>query len=166
MIRRIGLGGGCHWCTEAVFQSLKGVLQVEQGYIASTGEAAALSEAVLLEYDPGIISLATLMEIHLYTHESTSNHSFREKYRSAIYFLDPKDETPILETLKLLQNDFEAPVITQVLPFKKFVPSRASLHDYYFSDPERPFCRRYIEPKIQLLLERFKRSVDLQKFDH
>lgn len=164
-LNKIGLGGGCHWCTEAVFQALKGVTKVEQGYIASTGEAAGLSEAVLLSYQPDIISLPTLIQIHLHTHESTSNHSFRDKYRSAIYYLKPEDETLALEAVKTFQKDFEAPIITSVLPFKRFEASRASLHDYYFSDPDKPFCTRYIEPKIQLLLKRFRKSVDLQKFN-
>lgn len=163
--KRIGLGGGCHWCTEAVFQSLIGVSKVEQGYIASSGDAAALSEAVLLSYDPEIISLRNLVEIHLHTHESTSYHSFRDKYRSAIYFLEPEDEDLANKILAELQKDFEAPLITKVLPFVEFEASRDSLHDYYFSDPEKPFCRRYIDPKIRLLLERFRSSVHLQKFE-
>ncbi|MEM9546265.1 MAG: peptide-methionine (S)-S-oxide reductase [Bacteroidota bacterium] len=81
--QKVGFGGGCHWCTEAVFQSLNGVTEVEQGWIASK-EAPLLSEAVIVHYDEKIIDLTILIEIHLRTHSATSSHSMRSKYRSAI----------------------------------------------------------------------------------
>lgn len=84
-IQKIGFGGGCHWCTEAVFQNLKGVNHVAQGWIASDENNTAFSEAVVVEFNPPKINLKTLIEIHLATHKSTSNHSMRKKYRSAIY---------------------------------------------------------------------------------
>lgn len=158
-IRKIGLGGGCHWCTEAVFQSLKGVLKVEQGYIASSGNAASFSEAVIVHFDPEIISLKSLLEVHLYTHNSTSQHSFREKYRSAVYFFEKETEAKSREILKELQEEFEETTITRVLPFREFRPSRESLQDYYLTDPDRPFCKRYIHPKLQLLKEKFSRNI-------
>ena len=165
MTRKIGLGGGCHWCTEAVFQSLKGVIKVDQGYISSKGKNSYFSEAVLVTYRPEEISLKTLIEIHLLTHKSTSNHSFRKKYRSAVYFLAPEDYSASQEIIKNLQKDFKEPIITEVLPFSEFKISRLSLRDYYFSNPEKPFCQRYIEPKIQLLLRRFRKEVDTSRFE-
>lgn len=166
MIRKIGMGGGCHWCTEAVFQSLKGVVQVEQGYIASTGKAEALSEAVIITYLPEIIPLETLIEIHLHTHESTSDHSFRKKYRSAIYTMEPEDELAAREVLTNLQREFSKRIITMVLPFQKFEPSRQTLQDYYFSNPKKPFCQRYIEPKLQFLLKNFAKEIKPLKLDN
>lgn len=157
--RQIGLGGGCHWCTEAVFQSLQGVIEVQQGYIGSTGAAASFSEGVIVHYDAGIISLESLIEIHLHTHRSTSNHSFREKYRSAVYYLKAEDARECHHTLKKLQEDFEEEVITQVLPFKEFKASRESLQDYYRKNPEKPFCERYINPKLQILKKRFQKEM-------
>ncbi len=74
-IDKIGFGGGCHWCTKAVFQSLNGVNNVKQGWIASDGEAFAFSEAVIVEYNAKIIPLEVLIEVHLRTHKSTSEHS-------------------------------------------------------------------------------------------
>ena len=85
MISKIGFGGGCHWCTEAVFQSLKGVAKVEQGWIASFDEYDSFSEAVIVYYNETVISLETLIDVHLYTHRSNSDHSMRKKYRSAVY---------------------------------------------------------------------------------
>ena len=84
MIEKVALGGGCHWCTEAIFKSLKGVYQVRQGYVSSV-EEEAFSEGVVIHFDQDKISLKTLIEIHLYTHKSTSNHALRERYRSAVY---------------------------------------------------------------------------------
>ncbi|MDP5231207.1 MAG: peptide-methionine (S)-S-oxide reductase, partial [Cellulophaga sp.] len=84
-IEEIGFGGGCHWCTEAVFQNLKGISNVSQGWIASDKNNTAFSEAVIVEFDSHKIDLKTLIQIHLQTHKSTSNHSMRKKYRSAVY---------------------------------------------------------------------------------
>ena len=79
--KKIALGGGCHWCTEAVFQSLKGVEKVEQGFVAPLQDLNSYSEAVIVHYNADLISLKDLIEVHLDTHKSTSNHSFRKKYR-------------------------------------------------------------------------------------
>lgn len=157
----IVFGGGCHWCTEAVFQSLKGVLKVDQGYISSTGESTSFSEAVILEYDPDIIPLEVLIEIHLHTHQSTSNHSFRAKYRSAIYYFDNETRQASLSILEQLQKDFSKKIITQVLPFREFKFSEEVFRNYYFRDPERPFCRRYIHPKLEFLKKKYSSVVTI-----
>ena len=154
----IGFGGGCHWCTEAVFQSLKGVVRVDQGYISSVGDAASFSEAVTVEYDAEMISLKTLIEIHLYTHNSTSNHSFREKYRSAVYFIAPEDEKRSARILEELQKEFREKLVTQVLKLGGFKASRESLQDYYLKNPEKPFCQKYIDPKLELFQKKFQKE--------
>jgi len=81
----IDLGGSCHWCTERVFESPIGIKAVNQGWISSIGSDAEFSEAIEVYFDQTMISLQTLIEIHLHTHASTSNHSMRQKYRSVIY---------------------------------------------------------------------------------
>jgi peptide-methionine (S)-S-oxide reductase len=148
---KIGLGGGCHWCTEAVFQSVEGVIKVEQGYIASNAPADTFSEAVIVHYLPKRANLERLLEVHLHTHNSTSNHSFREKYRSAVYFFSSEDEVEIRKILKKLQQQFKEPLVTQVLAFNEFKASRESIQDYYRKNPDAPFCKRYIEPKLEAL---------------
>lgn len=153
------MGGGCHWCTEAVFQTLKGVAHVDQGYIASQEATSSFSEGVVVTFEPDIIPLHRLIEVHLHTHHSTSDHSFREKYRSAVYYFDPEHRSEAAAALEDLQADFQEQIITQVLPFREFRPSRESLLDYYRSDPQKPFCRRYIHPKLELLRERFPKEV-------
>ena len=154
-IQKIGLGGGCHWCTEAVFQAVEGVVKVEQGYIASDPPADSLSEAVIVHYLPKKVNLEQLLEIHLHTHNSTSNHSFRKKYRSAVYCFTLEDEEEVSRILWLLQKQFNEPLVTEVLKFKKFEASREEIQDYYNKNPQAPFCKRYIEPKLEILKKNF-----------
>jgi len=160
---KIGLGGGCHWCTEGVFASLIGITKVNQGWIASNGEHSDLSEAVEVYFDPAVISLSELIEIHLYTHASTANHSMRGKYRSAIYAYDEIQFKQASAILNFFRGDFNPPIITQVYTFKSFKENKVELKDYFYSSPERPFCQTYIQPKLRLLLNRFKRHVDHNK---
>jgi peptide-methionine (S)-S-oxide reductase len=153
-ILKIGLGGGCHWCTEAVFQSVAGVEKVEQGYIASEAPAQEFSEAVIVHYLPKKVNLERLLEKHLHTHNSTSNHSFRKKYRSAVYCFSAEDELEAKKVLSRLQKQFEEKLVTQVMPFRKFEASRESIQDYYQKNPDAPFCKKYIEPKLKMLADK------------
>lgn len=159
MIQRIGFGGGCHWCTEAVFQSLKGVFSVEQGYISSHPPHAYLSEAVIVKFDSEVIQLRTLIQIHLQTHSSTSAHRMRTKYRSAIYTFHKEQNRAIIEILNTLQVDLIDEIITQVLPFKDFKPSEKEFSNYYIKDPNKPFCRRYIAPKLKIIEKKFPKNI-------
>ncbi|WP_299187750.1 peptide-methionine (S)-S-oxide reductase [uncultured Aquimarina sp.] len=158
---KIGLGGGCHWCTEAVFQSLKGVTSVEQGYIKSTGKNNSFSEAVIVVFSTEVISLKDLIEIHLLTHKSTSNHSFREKYRSAIYYFDIEQKSIIETIITQLNENFQNRLITKVLKFNSFKPSRTELINYYKNNPKKPFCTRYIEPKLEFLRNKYLDKMNL-----
>src|SRR6195952_1575905 len=111
MMDKIGFGGSCHWCTEAVFQSLRGVAEVKQGWIASDGGAEDFSEAVIVGFDPAVISLDTLVEVHLHSHSCTSLHSMRAKYRSAVYTFEEGQVALVQQAIERLQADFDAPVI-------------------------------------------------------
>ena len=147
-IEKIAFGGGCHWCTEAVFQSIIGIEKVEQGYVASTGENSGFSEAVILHFNPDIVQLKRIIEIHLYTHKSTSNHSMRQKYRSAVY------------TYSATQLKSSKDIIDSFQPDFNFKISRNELLNYYKKNPEKPFCKTFIEPKLKLLLEQFSEDID------
>ena len=159
-IHRIAFGGGCHWCTEAVYNSLKGIISVEQGFVASEGEESSFSEAVIVRYDPINISLEDLILIHLYTHKSTSNHSMRKKYRSAIYTFETVNAEKCALVLQKFQENFKSPLITKVLPFKEFKISDKAFQNYYFKNPYKPFCTTHIAPKLKLLLLKFADQVD------
>ena len=163
---KIGFGGGCHWCTEAVFQHVLGVQRVEQGWIASVGSDAAFSEAVIVHFDPEIVPLAVLVEIHLRTHQSTKRHSMRTKYRSAIYIFFDGQREEVMALLKVLQNEFEEELITKVMPFQGFKGSGEELRNYYLQNPRKPFCETYINPKLIMLIEKYATFADSSKLAH
>lgn len=165
-VEKIALGGGCHWCTEAVFQSLKGVEKVEQGYVTSVGENDVFSEAVIVHFNTEKVSLGVLIEIHLHTHRSTSNHSMRTKYRSAIYVFSKEQEHYSKNILVELQKQFKEKLIVKVYPFKSFRPSREAIQNYYKNNPKKPFCETFINPKLRLLLDEFSENVDIEKLNH
>ncbi|MEO3417055.1 peptide-methionine (S)-S-oxide reductase [Roseovarius sp. CAU 1744] len=150
-VMRIGLGGGCHWCTEAVFDGLRGVMRVEQGFIRASAPDDSWSEAIIVQYDPARISLEILIEIHLRTHASTSDHKLRGKYRSAVYAMDADQKPLIGRALKRLQAGFDAPLVTRVLDFNGFKASEVRFQQYHRKNAGGPFCRRYIDPKLDLL---------------
>ncbi len=154
-MNKLGFGGGCHWCTEAVFQALKGVAKVEQGWIASTGIHTTFSEAVIVHFDPVVIDVATLTAIHLHTHSCTSQHPMRTKYRSAIYTFFDNQIAAVTTALSDLQEDFDEPIITQVLPFKSFKENEEQYQNYYLKHADKQFCTTYIHPKLQLLRQQF-----------
>lgn len=149
--RQIGFGGGCHWCTEAVFQQFAGVRDVAQGFIASHPPDDSFSEAVRLRFDPTEVPLRVLISAHLATHASASDHAMRGKYRSAIYTTSDAQTREARDLLRALAAETGLGVVTRVLPLVRFRASDARFHDYYASDPERPFCRTYIDPKIAKL---------------
>ena len=159
---KIALGGGCHWCTEAVFQALKGVEKVEQGFVASTDENNSFSEAVIIHFNTEEISLKLLIEIHLYTHKSTSAHSMRAKYRSAVYYFSDEQKTEAESILIKLQPEFKNNLITKVYPFSEFKASRDAIQNYYQKNPEKPFCERFINPKLKLLQDKFSQQVNIE----
>lgn len=157
---KVGFGGGCHWCAEAVFQVLKGVSQVEQGYLSTSEDPEKYYEGIILNYDPDLIALKTLIEVHLKTHRSSSNHSRRNKYLSAVYTFHDSQQEKCEQILKAYEKTNSVPLITQAVSFGNFEASRPQIQNYYRKDPERPFCKTYITPKINLLKKDFKDSLD------
>ncbi len=158
MENMIGLGGSCHWCTEAVFQSLIGVSNVRQGWISSK-EHPSLSEAIIVSFDDNAIDLSVLIEIHLRTHSSTSSHSMREKYRSAVYCYSEDQFQTCTQILTSLQSEFSKQLITQVLHFDSFKLNSDNYLDYYYKNPDKPFCKNVIDPKLTKLKKEFSKYV-------
>ncbi len=155
-MQKIGFGGGCPWCTEAVFSALKGVANVEQGWIDSTHpDAKTLSEAVIVHFESLKIPLHVLIEIHLYTHNATSNHSMRQKYRSAIYTFDKTQKLEAEAVMIEKQKFFDKTLVTKIYPFKSFKLNSEKFLNYYAKNRDKPFCSRYIEPKLALLLREY-----------
>jgi len=162
-LQKIGFGGGCHWCTEAVFQSLIGVTKVEQGFIASSDENDTFSEAVIVHFNSESISLKVLTEIHLHTHKSASNHSMRSKYRSAIYTFSIEQQKETETLLNKIKIEFEDKIITCILPFCNFKESDALFKNYYYKNPKKPFCETFINPKLSFLLKEYNAFINQEK---
>lgn len=163
MMVSAGFGGGCHWCTEAVFKSLRGIRDVDQGFIAADPPNDRFSEAVSVTWDPDLISLEDLIAVHLATHASTSHHKLRGKYRSAVYVKTESDADDAGRIIADLSRQTGSTFVTMVLPFRSFRASDARFQNYYDRNREGPFCEAYIEPKLTLLRQRFselRREVD------
>ena len=158
-IHRIGFGGSCHWCTEAIFQQVKGVVRVDQGWMTAH-EYPSHSEAVDVYFKPALISLKTLVEIHLYSHSCTSEHPMRDKYRSAIYVFDDVQREACERFLFELQGQFEKPIITKVLVFDSFKLNKEDYLNYYKRNPEKAFCKNVIHPKLSKLMNTHGKYLD------
>jgi peptide-methionine (S)-S-oxide reductase len=156
---KIGLGGGCHWCTEGVFRSVRGVREVKQGWIASESPNQEFSEAVLIQFNPEEINLPLLIAIHLHSHSCTADHVFRRKYRSAIYVFNAAQKAESLSVIKAVQKDFDQPILTKVLAFVAFKENKEEFLDYYYKNPDLPFCTKYIAPKLNALKDRFQKRI-------
>ena len=125
---KVSFGGGCHWCTEAVFQAVKGVFQVQQGYLSTLEESEVFYEGIILKYDPDLIQMKSLIAIHLKTHQSASNHSRRDGYLSAVYVFNEQQKLQVIKILKMFQKKYSSKFITQAIMFGKFEESREQLY--------------------------------------
>ncbi len=154
-MQKIGFGGGCHWCTEGVFQALRGVVQVDQGFIRSEAPSDAWAEGVIVHFDPEVIGLGTLADVHLRTHSANGAYSPGGRYRSAIYIFDPHTRHEADRAIDQFARQSGEAARTTVLPFLGFQASDARYRNYYRTDPNRPFCRRYIDPKLDYIRRHF-----------
>jgi peptide-methionine (S)-S-oxide reductase len=165
------LASGCFWCTEAVFIIVKGVETVESGYTGgekpnptyeqvSTGTTGH-AEAVQLTFDPSVISYKELLEIFFATHDPTTMNrqgpDFGPQYRSAIFYHNETQKLVAEKTIDQLNREgiWNAPIMTQVLPFKAFYKAEAYHKDYYRLHRDSAYCQQIITPKILKLQQRF-----------
>ncbi len=164
------LGGGCFWCTEAVFQQLAGVSNVESGYSGGrtlnptyqevcTGETGH-AEVVQVTYEPNVISYADLLRIHLSTHNPTTlNQQGADRgtqYRSIILTHDSEQEATARQVIEEMASAFDDPIVTVVKPFDVFYKAEDYHQDYYVSNPAKPYCAAVISPKLQKFRQLFK----------
>jgi len=154
-----GFGGGCHWCTEGVFQILRGVSEVHQGFLQSTAPDDSWAEGVVVRFDPEIISLDILIEVHLRTHSANSGYTPNGRYRSAVYVGDADQRHRTDTAITRLAKDVDTAARTKVLLLVGFRSSEERYRNYYRTDPTRPFCRRYIDPKLVAIRRDFARHV-------
>lgn len=164
------LGGGCFWCTEAVFQPLRGVETVVSGYSGgqmlnpdyrnvcngTTGHA----EVIQLQFDPSQMSYADVLRIHLATHDPTTlNRQGADRgtqYRSVIFTHSAEQQATAEQVVKEMQANFSEPIVTQVLPAETFYAAEAYHQNYYRSNPGAGYCQVVIHPKLSKVRALFK----------
>jgi peptide-methionine (S)-S-oxide reductase len=172
------LGGGCFWCTEAVFSQLKGVQKVEPGYSGgevenpsyeqvSTGRTGH-AEAVQVTFDPDVISFKEILQIFFSTHDPTTLNrqgpDVGTQYRSVIFYHDDQQKTNAEQVMKEIseQGIFDAPLVTRVEPFKAFYEAEDYHKDYFKRHQGQAYCTLVIAPKIAKLRELYLSKLKLQ----
>jgi peptide-methionine (S)-S-oxide reductase len=167
------LGGGCFWCTEAVYKDVRGVSDVESGY--SNGHATQPSyeqvctgttghnEVVRLEYDPAEVSTRELLEIFFVVHDPTTlnrqGNDVGTQYRSGIYFTTPEQEAEARALIAELtqENAFGRPIVTEVLPLANYWPAEDYHQDFFERNPHQGYCMAVAAPKVAKFRETFAR---------
>jgi peptide-methionine (S)-S-oxide reductase len=160
----ITLGGGCFWCTEAVFDELKGVESVESGYSGGTVPNPSYervctgttghAEVVQVTFDPKIISLADVLRIFFTVHDPTTLNrqgaDVGTQYRSVIFYRNEEQKRVAEQVIKEIEAEkiWNAPIVTQVVPFKAFYMAEDYHQEYFRKNPNQGYCRVVIAPKV------------------
>ena len=163
-LQTITLGGGCFWCTEAVFVGVRGILDVESGY--SNGQVArptyeevcsgrtGCNEVVKLEFDPTQISLDQILEIFYVIHDPTTlnrqGNDSGTQYRSGVYFSTPEQKTLADNMITSMSQDklFGKPIVTEVEPLANYWPAEDYHQDYFEKNPNQGYCVAVAGPKV------------------
>ncbi|MFA7289792.1 MAG: peptide-methionine (S)-S-oxide reductase MsrA [Melioribacteraceae bacterium] len=168
----VTFGTGCFWCTEAIFERLKGVESVVSGYAGgevfnptyqqvcsgSTGHA----EVCQIEYDPKVISFDELLEVFWKTHDPTTlnrqGNDVGTQYRSVIFYHDEEQKEIAENYITKLDSAkiFIDPIVTEVSPFKNFFPAEKYHQDYYNNNTFQGYCAFVITPKVEKFEKIFK----------
>ncbi|MDA0347635.1 MAG: bifunctional methionine sulfoxide reductase B/A protein [Verrucomicrobia bacterium] len=162
-------GGGCFWCTEALFQQLRGVVSVTSGYAGGQSAnpkyhevcsgATGHAEVIQVEYNPGEISYADLLKVHFGTHNPTTlNQQGADRgtqYRSIVFYQNDEE----LEQASAIKDEVAAlvenPVVTELAPFETFYPAEDNHQDYYRLNPQGGYCAAVIQPKLKKFRDLF-----------
>jgi peptide-methionine (S)-S-oxide reductase len=156
------LGGGCFWCTEAVYREVKGVISVESGYTGGhvpdpsyeqvcagdTGHA----EVVKLQFDPAVISYRDLLEIFFTIHDPTTlnrqGNDVGTQYRSVIYYDSPQQEATARQVIAEMANVWDAPIVTELAPVQPYYRAEDYHQDYFRQHPLQGYCAFVVAPKV------------------
>ncbi len=169
----ITLGGGCFWCTEAVYVQVRGIEDVESGY--SNGQARQPSyeavctgttghtEVVKLVYDPNKISTREVLEIFFVIHDPTTlnrqGNDTGSQYRSGIYFQTSEQETVAREVIAEMAASgvYSQPIVTEVLPVDNYWPAEEYHQDFFARNPDQGYCMAVAAPKVAKFRKTFSR---------
>ena len=176
LIKTIYLAGGCFWCTEAVFQRIKGVQSVIPGYIdgkiknpayreVCTGRTGH-TEAISIEYDEGQVQLTDLLLIFFNTHDPTTlnrqGNDVGTQYRSGIYFTDIEQKEIAQMVIKQLTKEavFKDKIVTELKEATPFYEAEQGHHNYFNRNQEQPYCSYVIHPKMEKLKHYFSNHLN------
>lgn len=164
-------GGGCFWCTEAIFLSLKGVSAVMPGYAGgdtpnptyeqvctgSTGHA----EAIKIDYDPAFVAYKDLLEVFFSTHDPTTlnrqGNDVGTQYRSIVLTTSDEQRKEAEAFIEQLKKDeiFPDPIVTEIKPLDTFYPAEDYHRNYYANNKDKPYCQVVINPKLAKFKKKF-----------
>lgn len=164
------LASGCFWCTEAVFQRLKGVEKVTPGYTGGTTSNPSYEEvcsgktghveAIQIEFNPSVISYKQLLEVFFALHDPTTlnrqGNDVGTQYASKIFYHNSEQEHTAMIVLDQLKSKYQDQIMTKLEAFKQFYPAESYHIDYYETHKDQPYCQIIIDPKIQKLYRDFK----------
>lgn len=170
-IETLTLGGGCFWCTEAVFERVRGIIQVQSGYCNGTALQPTYeqvcsgrtghNEVVRLTFDPAVISVQQILQIFFAIHDPTTlnrqGNDVGTQYRSGIYFHTPEQQQVAQAMLEQLAQErvFDAPLTTELLPEQNFWPAEDYHAQYYARNPSQGYCAAIIGPKLAKFRQTF-----------
>jgi peptide-methionine (S)-S-oxide reductase len=164
-------GNGCFWCTEAVFQRLKGVSNVTSGY--SGGDMAnpdyktvctgvtGHAECLNIEYDPSVISFEELLEVFWNTHDPTTLNrqgaDVGSQYRSVVFYHNEEQKASAEKYMQQLEasGTFKDPIVTTLEPFTKFYPAENYHNNYFNENPGQGYCQFVVRPKVEKFKKQF-----------
>ena len=166
-------GGGCFWCTEAVYAQIKGVKSVVSGYIGGQVENPTYkqvcsgltghAEAVEITYDPSVVPYEKLLEIFFSTHDPTTLNrqgaDIGTQYRSAIFFHSEADKAVAVKSKKAANasGEFRRPIVTEITKAATFYKAEEYHQNYFNLNSNAPYCRAVIWPKLLKLGLKFKK---------
>ena len=169
-------GGGCFWCTEAVFQSLKGVVSVTSGYAGGTkpnptyeevsSGRTGHAEVIKIEFDPTEISFGTLLTVFFATHDPTTpnrqGNDVGEQYRSIVLYSNEEQREKTEKFIKELERTSKegGEIVTEVKPLGEFYEAEDYQRDFYKKNSLAPYCQVIINPKLQKVQKRFSEFLE------
>jgi peptide-methionine (S)-S-oxide reductase len=158
-------GGGCFWCMEAIFERLPGIISVTSGFAGGTTEnptyqqvcteTTGHAEVTEIEFDPAKISYDKLLEVFWQAHDPTTLNrqgaDVGTSYRSIILYRSEKQKLEAEKSKLEAQQDFKHPIVTEIVPLKKFYKAEDYHQEYYDNNSNAPYCQVVIAPKLEKL---------------
>ena len=174
-LKKATLGGGCFWCTEAVYRELKGVVDVVPGFSGGNIKNPACrevctgrtghAEVVQITYDPEVISFKEILEVFFMTHDPTTlnrqGNDVGTQYRSAVFYHDREQKETAEEVVSNFEKEkvFENPVVTEITPFEVFYKAEDYHKNYFERNKDQPYCQFVVAPKVKKFKKIFKEKL-------